>query len=426
VKGVQQVRILHLVHQYMPEYVGGTEFYTQWLAHELSRREHQATIFYRRSAKGTGQEHRMEQDVHVWAAWADTLNPTRRFSATFGDRPIERAFEHVLEETRPDLVHVQHLMGLPTALLRPIRQRDIPFVITLHDYWWVCANAQLLTNYSQHVCDGPRAYLNCARCALARVDRPWLWPLLPFMAGSLAWRNHSLHGAMMAADRLIAPTEFVRRWYVAHGTPADKLVMIPHGLPLPAQIPQARRESDAPVRFAYIGGLSWQKGVHTIVEAFDEISGPRELWIAGDESFDPDYVARLRAQAGPNVRFLGRLTREQVWETLAQVDVVLVPSLWYETFSFIVSEAFAASVPVVASQLGPLADRVRDGVDGLLIPPRNVDAWRTALQRLLDEPDLLARLRANVRPPTMLTEHVDQIESLYADIAQDTQRQTIE
>lgn len=420
------MRILHLVHQYMPEYVGGTEFYTQWLAHELSRREHQTTIFYRRSAKGTGQEHRMEQDVHVWAAWAGTLNPIRRFSVTFGDPPIERAFERILEETRPDLVHVQHLMGLPTALLRPIRQRDLPFVVTLHDYWWVCANAQLLTNYSQQVCDGPRAYLNCARCALARVDRPWLWPLLPLMAGPLAWRNHSLQRAMMAADKLIAPTEFVCRWYIAHGVPADKLVMIPHGLPLPARIPQARCESDDPVRFAYIGGLSWQKGIHTIVEAFGGIRGPGELWIAGDESFDPNYVAQLRTQAAPNVRFLGRLTREQVWETLAQADVVLVPSLWYETFSFIVSEAFAASVPVVASRLGPLADRVCDGVDGLLMPPGDVDAWRTALQRLIDEPDLLARLRANVRPPMTLTEHVDQIESLYANIAQDTRRQTIQ
>lgn len=410
------MHILHLVHQYMPEHVGGVELYTRWLTHALSQRGHRVTIFYRRSAEGIGREDRIEEGVHVWAAWAGLLNPTRRFLATFRDPPMGRTFERVLEEANPDLVHIEHLMGLPVALVRALQRRAIPYVITLWDFWWVCANAQLLTNYSQQVCDGPQAYLNCARCALARADRPHLWPALPPLAGLLAWRNRMLRQVMKSASGLIAPTEFVRRWYAAHNTPAENLLAIQPGLEQAAVVSPRERRSGGPVRFAYIGGLSWQKGVHILVEAFSEVRGAGELWIAGDESLDPTYVARLRAQATPGVRFLGRLTREEVWETLAQVDVVVVPSLWYETFSFIVSEAFIAGAPVVASRLGPLADRVRDGADGLLAPPGDVDAWRAALQRLVDEPDLLARLRANVRPPMTLEEHVDRLESLYAQL----------
>ncbi len=90
-----------------------------------------------------------------------------------------------------------------------------------------------------------------------------------------------------------------------------------------------------------------------------------------------------------------------------------MPSLWYETFSFLVSEAFAAGVPVIASRIGPLADRVRDGVDGLLAPPGDVLAWRAALQRLVDGPELLNDLRGNIRCPTTLAEHVKEVESLY-------------
>lgn len=417
------MRILHLVHQYLPEYVGGTELYTRWLAHALSQRGHQITIFYRRSAKGIGQEHRTEEDVHVWAVWAGLLSPTRRFLATFGDSPIERAFEQVLEKARPDLVHIQHLMGFPIPLLRSIRQRGLPVVITLHDYWWVCSNAQLLTNYSQQVCDGPHAYLNCARCALARGGCSRLWIAIPPVASLLAWRNRLLRRTLRAADRLVAPTEFVHGWYARHGVPAERLVVIPHGLERPIQEFHRKRKPDDLVRFAYIGGLSWQKGVHVLVEAFGGIHGSGELWIVGDESSDPAYVAGLRAQGAPGVRFLGRLTREQVWQTLAQVDVVVVPSLWYETFSFIVSEAFAAGVPVVASRLGPLAERVHDGVDGLLVPPGDAAAWRAALQRLVDEPDLLARLQANVRPPMTLDEHADRIEALYVQLVDANRRQ---
>ncbi|RME49863.1 MAG: glycosyltransferase [Caldilineae bacterium] len=168
-----------------------------------------------------------------------------------------------------------------------------------------------------------------------------------------------------------------------------------------------------PVRFVYIGGLAWQKGVHTLVEAFGGVRGNAELWIAGDESFDPAYVARLRAIAAPAVRFLGRLSRAAVWETLAQVDAVVVPTLLYETFSFIVSEAFAAGVPVIASRLGPLTDRVRDGVDGLLVPPGDVAAWRRAMQRLVDEPDLLSTLRAGIQPVETMDAHAAAIEEVY-------------
>lgn len=220
---------------------------------------------------------------------------------------------------------------------------------------------------------------------------------------------------MQGASSLFAPTEFVRRWYAAHNAPTENLVTLQPGLEQPADVPPATHIDDV-TRFVYIGGLSWQKGVHTVIEAFSGVRGEAELWIAGDLSSDPDYVTQLRSQATPRVRFLGRISREQVWETLAQVDVVVVPSLWYETFSFIVSEAFIAHTPVIASRLGPLADRVRDGVDGLLLPPGDVAAWREALQRLVDDPDLLDQLRSNIRPPMTLEEHANRLETLYAQI----------
>jgi glycosyltransferase involved in cell wall biosynthesis len=400
----------------MPERVGGVELYTRWLTQALARQGCQNTIFYRRSAAGTGLEQRAENDVSVWAAWAGEQTPTRRFLATFRDPALARAFERALDETRPDLVHVQHLMGLPVSLVRSTQRRGLPFVITLWDFWWVCANAQLLTNYSQQVCDGPQAYLNCARCTLSRVNHPRLWPALPPLAGILSCRNHLLRQVLRSASKLIAPTEFVRRWYSQHNAPEDKLQVLLPGLESAQAAPQPQHKSGGPLRFAYVGGLSWQKGIHVLVQAFREVQGPAELWLAGDESFDPAYVAQLRAQAMPGVRFLGRLARPGVWETLAQADVVVVPALWYETFSFIISEAFIAGAPVIASRLGPLADRVRDGVDGLLVPPGDVPAWRAAMQRLVDEPDLLARLRANVRPPITLQEHASQAQALYAQL----------
>ncbi len=413
------MRILQLVHQYMPEYVGGTELYTQWLTDGLSQRGHQVAIFYRRSGEGTDLTGREEENgVRVWAVTAGSVSPPGRFLATFGDRHILDAFVQVIAETGPDLVHIQHLMGLPVTLVRHLQEIEIPFMITLHDYWWVCGNAQLLTNYSQQVCDGPQAYLNCARCALARSDHPQLWPALPGLAGLFAWRNRLLRRVQQTARKLIAPTKFVGDWYAAHGAPVAQLQVIPHGLPLPDRKPLQIRQPDGSIRFAYIGGLSWQKGVHVLLEAFNALNQEEaELWLVGDEAADPAYAAHLRTLASSQVRFLGKQSRAEVWQTLAQVDVLVVPSMWYEAFVFVVSEAFAAGVPVVASGLGTLADRVRDGVDGLLVPPGDVGALFKALGRFWQDPTLLSRLRAGIGRTHTIEDHVRDIEGVYRAIA---------
>jgi glycosyltransferase involved in cell wall biosynthesis len=170
------------------------------------------------------------------------------------------------------------------------------------------------------------------------------------------------------------------------------------------------------VRFAYIGGLAWQKGVHVVIQAFRQLHGPVELWIVGDESANPAYVADLRANSNESVRFLGSLPHVEVWKILGQVDAVLVPSLWYETFSLITHEALAAGVPVIASHHGVLADAIRHGVDGMLVTAGDVSGWRDALQEAVTNPACLAHLRSGVRPPLSQKDHMDHLERVYHEI----------
>lgn len=408
------MRVLHIIHQYLPEKVGGSELYTHWLIQELNRRGHQNALFYRRGGIGNSLESRTDESgTQIWAASSGPMTPASRFRSTFGQKYLEQAFRQVLAQVSPDVIHIQHLMGLPAAVADAILRAGIPFVITLHDYWWICANAQLFHNYSRKVCSGPKLYFNCARCALARADHPNLWPAVPPLAALMAWRNLSLRRIFRNAARLIAPTEYVAKWYVEHGASPERVVVIPHGVDAP-ELPQRRvRAPGDSLRFAYIGGLSGQKGVHVLVEAFSEIEKGAELWIAGDESANQAYSASLRDLASPQVRFLGKLTRDEVWGVLAQVDVVVVPALWCETFSLIVSEAFAAGAPVIASLIGPLGERVSDGVDGLLVPPGDISALREAMLRFIQDPALLLKLRAGIERPATVASHAASIESVY-------------
>jgi glycosyltransferase involved in cell wall biosynthesis len=308
-------------------------------------------------------------------------------------------------------------MGLPLSLVAQLQARRIPYVVTLWDFWWVCANAQLLTNYSQELCNGPRAYLNCARCALTRAGLPQFPPAQPLLAAPLAWRVHKLRRVLANATGVVAPAAFVQNWYADHGLDTTNVTVLPPGLDYPADLKRPRREDDRegerPLRLGYIGGLSTQKGVHVLLQAFRQLPPTAELWVAGDLTFDPAYSRQLQQLATPQVRFLGRLDRPAIWQMLAQIDLLIVPSLWYETFAFVISEAFAAGVPVIASNLGVMAERVRHELDGLLVTPGDVAAMRTALHHFLNEPALRRQLQGNIQPVKTITSHAEQILTLY-------------
>lgn len=416
------MRILHITHQYPPDDVGGVELHTQTVARELAARGHAVSVFYRRSAEGWGLERRQEGDVTVWAAWSGPIQPTGRFLATFRDEPILQGFRRVLGEARPDVVHVQHLMGLPIAVIEVVQQAHIPFVLTLHDYWWLCANAQLLTNDTEQLCAGPEWWVNCGRCALARAgqgDKRWLAPAI---APLFAYRQQRLQHIAALAARIIVPTRFTEEAYRPLALPANRVTVIPHGIAVPASppLPPAAEEGRQGLRIAYVGGIARQKGVHVLIEAVNDLPHDGvQLAIFGDEQAYPEYAATLRALAThPGIRFAGRIPNQQVIQTLAQFDVVVVPSIWYETAALVVQEAFAANVPVVASDLGALRERVQHGADGLLVAPDDVSALHDALLELLRDPALRVRLRGGIQPVRTIAEQVNDTEAIYVEVAQ--------
>ena len=154
-----------------------------------------------------------------------------------------------------------------------------------------------------------------------------------------------------------------------------------------------------------------------LIEAVNGLPDGVELLIGGDMDALPEYAAALRQQAThPGIHFLGRLSREQVWQTLRQSDLLVVPTLWYETASLIVQEAFVVGTPVLASRIGVMPERIREGVDGELFAVGDAAALRTLLLSFIQHPDHLAQLRQNIQPVFTITEHVAQVEQLYQTI----------
>jgi len=409
------VRILHVLHQYMPDHIGGTELYTRALSLGQLHDGHQVAIFVPSEVSSDWPKPAEEDGLRIYRFPAGQQSPSKRFRSTFFNASIQNAFTSVLHRERPDIVHIQHMIGLPASLVDELLENEIPYLITLHDYWYFCPNAQLLTNYDNTLCEGPAWWLNCARCALARLDL-WDSTLLSLsIAPVFALRDRRVSKALKGAANLIAPTPFVRDTYGKQGVNIDRIVIIPHGIDPPDNAFPRKESLDNELRVCYVGGLSWQKGVHVLVQAFNGLEEERSsLSIWGDQTAFPEYVRELRELAQhQGIHFEGRLSRDKLWLVLADSDVVVVPSLWYETASLIVQEAFAAGVPVVASGIGALSSRVNDGVDGLLVPPNDPETLRGTLQKLIDNPDLLRQLRSGIQPVYTISEHTQKIIELY-------------
>jgi len=417
------MRIALVVHKFPPASLGGTEIYTCNLARALSRR-HEVFVFHRDDGEGNVfcEEWQEREGFRAWrvgrAFDASQASPAALFWDTFHNRDVEASFDRFLDEVQPQVVHFHHLMLLSYRLIDQAKRRGLPCLLTLHDYWFVCANSQLIWPDAR-TCKGKALGLNCVRCATARIGKPWMTAARLAIAPIFQLRDALVRRAALRADRLVAPSRFLINRYIADGFPAERFVLLENGLDVDRVRSSVRRSpADGRLCVTYLGALAWQKGVHILVDAFRDLPPERAtLRIFGNPDVFPEYAADLRRRANrANTLFEGRLPNQQVGRVLAETDVLAVPSLWYENAPVVIQEARAAGVPVISSAHGALTEKVRDGVDGLLVPPGDVVAWRAALQRLVDEPGLLAHLRANVRPPMTMAEHVGRLESLYAQL----------
>lgn len=366
------MRVLQLSHQYPPRHVGGVEVVTQALARGLAARGHEAHVLTRAAVSAAQTVNEDGVTVH---RLPEAPSPTARFFATLRDPSTQRAFEQVVQEVKPDVVHIQHLMGWGAQVVSYLRHRHIPRALTLHDYWFACANAQLITNFDESVCDGPVPG-RCGMCAAARAGV--FYPVGAFASPLMAYRNQVLKIALGQVTRVIAPSQFVKSWFAWQGQDTSQWQVVPLGLD---GRPAARQPGSGAPRFAFIGGLARQKGVHVLIDAFNGMPPNWRLTIAGDENAFPEYAQGLRAQAKhAGIQFAGRLSRAQVWQLLSQTDVVVVPSLWHETASLIAREAIAAGCALVASDMGALREVPQGARASLFFPAGDVNRLGNALR----------------------------------------------
>jgi glycosyltransferase involved in cell wall biosynthesis len=455
VKYRECVRVLHVIHDFLPRHRAGSEIYAAALCSELAARHHVTVLCADYvPARAHGQ---LTWRLHDGLPVVEVANNWRcaSFSDTYQPPVISARIRQVLDIVQPHVVHVHNLLNLSFDLPAAARERGIGVVATLHDYTLTCAaGGQRVHRSDAHICRtiDPR---RCARCftespfytqaavgsvaaavasseALERAATalrrraPALFRAATRAAGSarpLAVSEADIVERLAAARRVfedvdlfVAPSQSIATEYVALGLDPAKLRISDYGfVPLRRT---ARRAGDSRLRIGFVGTLAWHKGPHVLIDAVRSLPETAyQLRIHGDPNVFPDYVADLRRRAaGLPVDFVGGFAGSAAAQIYGELDVVVVPSLWLENSPLVIHEAFQAGVPVIGARIGGICDLVEDGISGRLYEPESAEALTAVLQSLLADRAQLERWAARLPAVKTIADDAREWEQVYAAV----------
>ncbi len=384
------MKIIYLVHQFFPEFQTGTEKFvlnTALMAQKFGNNVKVITHssypneFYDHETNGILYKEFIYEGIPVVAFKYRRIPP--HINLLLHNNLGYEFAKSVLKFEAPDIIHVGHAMKIHEFIWAAI-EMHIPYTITLTDFFLLCPKINLTPDQFS-LCTGPKQGEACAELC------PEFNP--PFITNRLSEAEEILKNA----DILVAPSRFVSSIY-QHEFPDLDIKVIPHGIRY-THIKKNRRtyQQGAKLTFGYAGTLIYHKGVQVLLSAFSGIENRNTaLKIYGSGQFDFTQQLKEISNGDPRVIFEGAFASEKLGDVLSQIDVLITPSICYETYSFILHEAFASNVPVIASNLGVMGEEVIDGYNGFSFKTGDADDLRDKMELMIKDPDSLNRMKENI------------------------------
>ncbi|CAI3950842.1 glycosyltransferase [Commensalibacter communis] len=369
----KNLKILVVNVYYAPYSFGGATF----VAEEMARRIHETnnvevTVFTTRPLQGDKRGLCRYQSENI-IVYSIDLSPALHASQQFNNIETIESFEMVLTAERPDIVHFHSIQNMGLQMLLACQSKHIPYIITLHDSWWLC-NRQFMVKSNGQYCFQKRIDLQvCQRCE----------PESQY----LIERMMMMQQGMQAATLLLSPSETHRQLYIANDVDESLIKVNRNGIVRPKKI-RPKRPKNTPLRFGFVAGDEVIKGAVIIKKAFKSLSrSDWELKIIDskvDMGFPPIDVSNWNVKgkvmtvppyddAGKDDFFYG-------------IDVLLFPSQWKESYGLTVREALLRDVWVICSHPGGQSEDVIDGTNGNYISLKgDVSELVNVIEEVLDK-----------------------------------------
>lgn len=323
--------------------------------------------------------------------WFKFSNPDPGFPAEF---------RTLLQQLRPRVVHFHHYVNFGLEAFLHVRETlpDCRIVLTLHEYLALCHHYGQMVTRNEHRLCYEASSAHCSRC------------YSDIAPSDFFLRKLYIDRFFELVDHFIAPSEFLAERYITWGLPRNRISVVENVIAGPVQArTAARREPDDPLRVGFFGQISSLKGINVLLDAAEILEERRERSIVFDihghyagqpPEFQADFLARL-PKLGRNVRYHGAYDQRRVDELMRRSDLVLLPSIWWENSPVVIQEALRNRRPVVCSDIGGMAEKVRDGIDGFHFPAGDSLALASLLLRLARSPDEFSNVEKSMAKPAL-------------------------
>ncbi len=395
-----KLKVLYISNNHPHAYVGGAEVYSYELYKAMQGSDELEPIFL---ARTTAPAHSIYRGTVFHAADG---NPNEVLWSMVGYDPFlmtsakkEQYFVHFhqfLQAYRPDLVHIQHTIGLGLDLIRQIKNSlpGTPVIYTLHEFQALChAEGHMLRTQGGELCQ----QASPVRCHTCFPDIP---PQHFFL------RERLVEASFRWVDLFLSPSRFLLRRFCERGIPPEKIRFMENGRVLPER--GIDTEEDPPLgKIGFFGQVGPHKGITVLMKAMKLLwqSGEREIRLllnGGNLEFQAqefqDEVRGLLEDCAGNTTFRGRYDVSEIPQRMREVAWVVVPSIWWENSPLVIQEAFMNGRPVLCSGLGGMAEKVTHDVDGLHFQAGNAADLAATLRRVAKSATQWKRLRAGIAP----------------------------
>jgi glycosyltransferase involved in cell wall biosynthesis len=332
----------------------------------------------------------MGHEVEVYEEKNDrlsSLHPIDLAAKTIWSQASYRAVREKLQAKKFDLIHVQNFFPpISPSVYYAAKAEGVPVVQSLRNYRLFCPNALFFRDGG--VCEDcmgqpipwPGVVHGCYR--QSQIASAGVGAMLTVHRLLKTWTN--------AVDTYIALTQFAKDKFVQGGLPAEKIAVKPNFVD-----PDPGVGTGTGGYALYVGRLSVEKGLDTLLAAWDKLSVSIPLKIVGDGPLAEEVMAA--AVRSPHIEWLGRRPTSEVYDLMGTATLLIFPSKWYETFGRVAVEAFAKGTPVIGANIGAIAELIDDGRTGFLFRPGESDDLAAKIEWATAHPQELAQMRREAR-----------------------------
>ena len=381
---------MYLVHQFYPEYQSGTEKFVHNCALMAQKNGNKVKVvtygfykdsFFEQEDEGILSKEFIYQGIPV-LAFKYKNQPIDLHSSLEHNASFEFA-KRIISTESPDLIHVGHPMRVH-QFIEAAREMNVPYIITLTDFFLLCPKIILAPNRDA-LCSGPQKGTTCKKLCSELSDS--------FISNWLILGEEILNNARA----IISPSMFLANIFSTEYGHL-KIHIINHGIRYSdIRANNKKYAIGDKLVFGNAGNLVYHKGVHVLLNAFSAIKNDNirlSVYGTGDDA----YVNKLKDMVkGDNrVSFLGPFLANQLGDIYQGIDVMVTPSVCYENYPFVLHEALASKVPVIGSQLGGIAEKIKEGYNGFTFKPGEPHDLQSKMSLIINDPGLLNKLKENI------------------------------